>query len=132
MQIVLCLDDRNGIQFNKRRLSSDASLYNRVLENRIGKLWIAPYSAKLFSGKEICIDEKFLEKAEAADTCFVENLDFMNHIEKVTEIKIYRWNRIYPSDIKLPEQALCGWSLIEKTDFPGNSHEMITEEKYVR
>lgn len=130
MHIVICLDDRNGMLFNRRRLSSDKAVCQRIVENITGRLWMNAYSAKLFEGVQVCIDDSFMDLAEQADTCFVENIDVISWFPKAETITIYRWNRHYPSDTKLPDDALKGRSLIGRQDFPGNSHENITEEIY--
>ena len=132
MHIVVCLDDRNGLQFNKRRLSSDQAVCQRVLAQHSGRLMMNSYSAKLFAGEELCVDDAFLQYAAPVDTCFVENLDFMEFLPEIVSITVYRWNRKYPSDVKLPQTLLDGLKLVEKTDFTGNSHEMITQERYVK
>ncbi len=132
MHIILCLDDRNGMLFNRRRLSSDRVVCQRVAENAQGKLWMNSYSAKLFADHEICIDEDFLQKADLGDSCFVESPDFVEKAENIESITVYRWNRAYPSDKKIPADVLAQWHLSASTDFPGNSHETITEEKYTR
>lgn len=132
MHVVLCLDDRNGMLFNARRLSSDAAVCRRVCENHSGRLWVNHYSAKLFSNMDVCVDDAFLQKAEQTDTCFVENLDFTEWLPRVLSITIYRWNRHYPSDVKLPQSLLEDFRLTQTKEFAGNSHEMITEEQYIR
>lgn len=132
MHVVICLDDRNGIQFNRRRLSSDAAVCCRVVSQCTGRLMMNSSSAKLFSGFDVCIDDDFLSKALPDDTCFVEDIAFLTYMQQVDKITVYRWNRHYPSDIKLPEALLAEWKLTEKSDFPGNSHEIITEERYIR
>lgn len=45
------------------------------------------------------------------------------------ELVLYRWNRSYPGDVTFP-WPLTGWKLVETADFPGTSHEKITEEVY--
>lgn len=130
MHIVICLDDRNGILFNKRRLSSDRTVSARILETAAGRLWMSPDSAKLFPDAQLCTAENFLDQAGAGDTCFAESLDFLNCMDKAESVTVYRWNRAYPSDTKLPTEILARWTLIRSTDFPGNSHENITEERY--
>lgn len=132
MQIVMCLDDRNGIAFNGRRLSSDCIVCQRIIETKTGKIWMNSKSAKLFAEYSICVDEDFLNCADQSDTCFVEDLDFLSQLSRVTTITVYRWNRHYPSDVKLPSSVLDDWTLIASNDFRGNSHDMITEEKYVK
>ena len=82
MNIIICLDDKNGIQFNRRRQSRDQVVCNRVLELSQGStLWMNAYSAKLFpADKVIAYAEKkvmklaryFEEDAEALVTFSVE------------------------------------------------------------
>ena len=48
MHMVICLDDRNGMLFNGRRLSSDKAVCSRIREKAQGRLWMNAYSAKLF------------------------------------------------------------------------------------
>ena len=60
MHIVICLDDRNGMLFNGRRLSSDKIVCHRILDNVQGRLWMNACSAKLFEGEQICVDTSFL------------------------------------------------------------------------
>lgn len=50
----------------------------------------------------------------------------------VDEVYLYKWNRKYPSDVKFPKDMLNDFKLEGSTDFEGNSHEKITEERYVR
>ncbi len=132
MHIVICLDERNGISFNKRRLSSDQVVCQRVFAQHSGRLMMSSYSAMLFAQMDIYADDAFLRNAAVDDTCFVENLEFTEYLPEVLSITVYRWNRHYPSDLKFPRSLLDEWSLKQKTDFAGNSHETITEERYVK
>ena len=132
MHIVVCLDDRNGMQFNHRRLSSDQAVCQRLFAQHSGRLMMNSTSAKLFAGMDIIADDAFLRNATAADTCFVEDLEFVDYLPKISKITVYRWNRHYPSDVKFPQQVLAEWCLEATEDFAGNSHDHITEERYVR
>lgn len=131
MNIIMCLDDRNGLTFNGRRLSTDRLVYQQITKTAAGNLWMNQKSAELFNNFSVCTDVDFLNRAEFSDSCFVEDLAFIEHMDKVRLITIYRWNRRYPSDVRLPENLLTGWKCISTFDFAGNSHETITEEKYV-
>ena len=134
MRIIVCLDERDGMLFNKRRQSSDMTVCRQILEQAAGAgLRMNPYSAKLFSDldPQIAGSDDFLEKAEDA-WCFVENADITPYISQITAITIYRWNRRYPSDVKFPIHLFADrWKLTGSRDFPGNSHETITREDYV-
>lgn len=131
MHIIICLDDRNGVSFNKRRLSSDCAVSQRIMHNTEGTIWMCKNSAKLFPEYPICAEDDFLNRANDSDTCFVENLDFLRHLSRVHMITVYRWNRHYPSDVRLPADILANCKLLDVNEFPGNSHEKITEERYI-
>ena len=131
MHVKICLDDHGGLSFNGRRLSSDRTVCQRILDTAEGKLWMDSKSAKLFEGNSVCADENFLNKAGQDDSCFVESLEFILQLSRVVSITIYRWNRHYPSDTKLPEDLLSNWRCVSRLDFSGNSHDVITEERYV-
>ena len=132
MHIVLCLDDKNGLLFNHRRISFDRAVCSRIYERHSGKLMMTHYSVKIFPDMEVVADDLFLHNAETGDTCFVEDLAFVDYLTSVESITVYRWNRQYPSDTRLPQQLLEEWKKIQTTDFAGSSHEIITEEVYVR
>lgn len=133
MTLILCLDDKNGMLFNNRRQSADRVLC-RHIEQKIGngKLFVTPYSAKLFSADKVTVAENPLDLAGTDDCCFIENLEVTPYLEKADKLLIYRWNRTYPSDVTFPAQALAGWTRIEIEEFPGNSHDRITVEVYAR
>ena len=89
---------------------------------------------KLFeeeSSENLYVDEKFLEKAEEEDFCFVEGENLAGYEGKITEIVLYKWNRDYPADVFF-EVDLSKWRLEERKDYSGYSHEKITKEIYNR
>ena len=137
MIIMICLDDRGGMLFNKRRQSQDVLLRQQILtETAGGRLWMNSYSAKQFaeeSAANIVVDEAFMDKARPGDFCFIENVAPSAYEDKIEKIILYRWNRTYTGDlyfdIPLEEH---GWKLIETDDFAGRSHEKITKEVYER
>lgn len=131
MNIILCLDDKNGILFNKRRQSRDRVLCERVLELSAGsRLLMNEYSAKIFPEGNIIVDENFLENAQVGDYCFIENADFLRYTEKIEDVIIYRWNRVYPSDVKIDASFFSGREAVSTEDFEGSSHDKITEVIY--
>ena len=136
MIVIVALDDRGGMMFNHRRQSMDKSLRERILNMTIGKkLWMNSYTEKQFSENscrpQIKVSENFLLEAGPGEYCFVENTPLTNYIQKLEKIIVYRWNRVYPGDVKF-DVPLDGWKLDSTTDFHGNSHEKITEEVYTR
>ena len=133
MYIIACLDNRNGMLFAGRRQSTDRALRKRVLE--LAKdvcLWMNAYSAKQFEEEaQISVDADFLSRASSGDYCFVENTDIAPYYKKIEGVILYRWNRDYPSDTKFPVALFeSNWIRVSRADFPGCSHETITEEIY--
>lgn len=143
MHIIVCLDDQNGMLFNRRRQSRDravtADIIKMVQSTSGAKLWMTEYSAPLFAtaGQEtgtpidIRIDNEMLSRAGEADYCLVENLPLQGCEGAVRSVTAYRWNRRYPSDVRL-DVDLAAWQRVDSTDFPGYSHERITKETYLR
>ena len=135
MKLIVCLDDRNGMLFNKRRQSADRILCQRILELAGERfLWMNGYSRKLFdeTPESIRVDDRFLELAGENDYCFVENVDVTPHIKRADAIVLFRWNRVYPADVYFPIDLIAkGWKKQDSIDFAGSSHEKITQEVYV-
>ena len=135
MHIIICLDDDNGMLFHDRRQSQDAKLRADVLE-RLGEqeLWMNAYSARQFAdagNARIHVSEGFLEEAGENDFCFVENQPLLPYEPRIQEVICYRWNRRYPSDVKL-DLSLEGWKTAEESELAGKSHERITRTVYRR
>ena len=129
MTLYICLDDRNGLQFNKRRQSRDAAVLEDIRSQLTGKLLIEAFSEKLIREAEI----PYVLSPETADDYFAEDIPAQEVLEKTSRLVIYRWNRHYPSDIRWePDLAAMGFTLKETTEFPGTSHEKITREVYER
>ncbi len=135
MIVMLCVDDKNGMLFNRRRQSKDRVLQQHVLALAGSRrLFMSPYSRKQFTdtgSAEIIVDEAYLEKAEAGDYCFVEDGDVVSHADRIEKIILFRWNRNYPADTFFTLD-LSGYILEKTEDFAGNSHEKITKEIYRR
>ncbi len=136
MKIFVCLDDSNGMMFNHRRQSRDI----KVIEDMIcsvgdKELMLNRYSKNLFedvgSNMNLFCSDRFLDEASQDMYCFVENEQLCPYEERIQEIIIYRWNRMYPSDMKL-DINLDAWILKETTEFEGNSHKNIMKEVYTK
>lgn len=131
MNIIVCLDDKNGMLFNHRRQSMDQAVRQRILSITAGKtLWMNGYTAKQFTepAGQIAVAEDFLSCAENDDFCFLEKDHVDPYQDKIQKIVVYRWNRVYPADTFFPAGYLT--QRISTFEFPGNSHEKITEEVY--
>ena len=135
MIAIVCLDDRKGMLFNRRRQSKDRAVVEKLLEMTKGsRLWIHPFSEKLFAenrAEHIVSDECFLEKADRGEYCFVENCGLAEAGERLEKIIVFWWNRSYPSDLRL-DLCLEDWKRTETEEFAGYSHEKITREVYER
>ena len=130
MIIAVCADDALGLQFNHRRQSKDAALRQRLLELAGGKLRVSPATAKQFDpGDTVSAGEDYLTAAQEGDWCFCEDTAYLDSAEKIEKIVLFRWNRRYPADVyfTFPGQ----WRKVSTEDFPGTSHETITQEVYI-
>ncbi len=133
MIVILCLDDRNGMMFNNRRQSRDRAVAADIIRLVDGeKLFMNEYSSGFFSEKtaNMLIDEDFLSR-EDKGFYFVENNSLKNFAKKINKVIVYRWNRVYPSDLKL-ELPINQWKKTIDAEFAGNSHDKITREVYTR
>ena len=135
MIVIVCLDDKKGMMFNYRRQSRDQAVTDRIQKICTGKkLWMNPYSDQLYGsleGTDIVVENDFLSLAGSGEICLVESDRLMPFIEEIEQVIIYRWNRTYPADV-YPDLDLSQWERRERHEFPGTSHEKITEEIYKR
>lgn len=137
MILIACVDDKLGMLFNRRRQSQDRILRERILQLTDGKtLWMNEYSRKQFGDAEIPqirVSETFLQEAGEGDYCFLETVDPAPYEASIEQIVLYKWNRVYPADVhfSIPLQE-HGWKIVQTTDFPGSSHDKITEEVYTK
>jgi len=131
--VAICLDDKNGVSFNRRRQSRDRAQQEDLLKLCGGSLRIAPYSLPLFdwAAQQVHSSEDFLEQAQTGAYCFVEDRALKPFESKVEALVLYRWNRSYPSD-RTFDLDLGEFQLTETVEFPGTSHEVITREVYQR
>lgn len=134
MIVAVCVDNKGGMLFNRRRVSRDQAQQQDLIALCGEKpLWISSFSEKLFSwaAEQIRVDDRFLEIGESGETCFVEDQPLKGLEGRIEKIILYRWNRTYPSDMKL-DLDFSGFEMIEQIEFPGASHDTITREIYVR
>ena len=129
MHLYICLDDRNGLQFNHRRQSRDSAVLEDLRSQLRGSLLIDPFSEKLIREAEI----PYVLPPETAADFFAENVPTEEILAQTTKLVVYRWNRHYPADIRWePDLISRGFRLEETSEFPGKSHEKITREVYVK
>ena len=133
MIIDVCIDDRGGMLFNRRRQSQDRLLRQDLLRETAGRpLWMNAYTAGQFDHipENIRVAEDFPARAGEGEFCFFENVNPAPWLEKAEKIILYHWNRHYPADRWFP-QPLPGWTVQRTEDFAGASHESITKEVLV-
>ena len=134
MKLIVCVDDRMGVMFNKRRQSKDAKVREDILSmlEEGKKLFVSPYTAKQFLPEEqekLQVSETFLFDATEEDSCFIEDSDVFELGDKINHIILYRWNRHYPSD-RYFTLDLSNYELVSSIDFVGNSHPEMLKEEY--
>lgn len=129
MQVIITVENRNGMLFNHRRVSRDQKVSERILAYcKEKKLWMNAYSAKLFeNNSQIRVSETFLEQKDAI--CFVEDQDVTPYLPEIDTIILFHWNRDYPADFFFTVD-LSEWNRIHQEEFAGKSHEKITMEVY--
>lgn len=149
MKVIVCIDDSNGMMFNKRRQTKDSILRKDILTVVAdATIWMNNYSAGQFEEADFVTDissssddcnsslsiaENFLDLAGDKDFAFVENHTLKEYENKINQLIIYKWNRKYPSDFYFDiDISTDTWKQICVTEFAGSSHEKITKEIYVK
>ncbi len=134
MNIIICLDDRGGMTFLKKRQSKDEAVCKDIIKDTENhNLFVTEYSKKLFPENTVTVSANPMIFASEGDYCFIEREDIIPYLHTAESLIIYRWNRLYPADKNFdisPEDF--GLFLKEKTEFSGKSHEKITKEIYTR
>ena len=135
MIVIVCLDEKNGMMFNRRRQSQDRCLRERGIDMTAGKvLRMNQYSAEQFDLESIScaiVGDSFLESAAEGEYCFVENVALAPYEKNIEKLIVFRWNRSYPSDFRFDLVFGDGsWEWIETEEFSGYSHDVITMEVY--
>lgn len=135
MTLYFCLDDRNGMRFNNRRQSRDAAVLEDIRSRMTKDLLVDPMSQRMMERAQIpylVMPPELPEDLEGLHY-FVEERAVGEWVSLASTVVLYRWNRHYPADqfFDIDLNAL-GFSLVETVDFPGNSHENITREVYVK
>ncbi|MBR5280349.1 MAG: hypothetical protein IKU26_05225 [Clostridia bacterium] len=130
--MIVCLDNQNGMLFNRRRQSRDRAVIADILQDTANStIYISDFSRDIFPEAAVCTSCP--ENAQEDAVYFVEDRSLKPALPYITKITVYRWNRDYPGDFYLDIDPLeAGFRLQTQTDFPGHSHETITKEVYVR
>lgn len=128
MTVYVCLDDKNGMLFNRRRQSRDGAVLEDIRASVPGILTVDSFSEKLITAAGIpCA----VGEPGPGVHFFAENRAPSELLPVTQRLVIYRWNRVYPADLRF-DGDLSGFALESTGAFPGTSHEKITKEVYVR
>ncbi len=135
VRCIICLDEKNGMMFNKRRLSQDIVIVKDVLEYE-SPIMMNSYSYKIFAqediNKQILVQEG-LPILNEDYFQWIEDVDLKDYEIKISELIVYYWNRMYPSDLKCHiDFSDDKWEVISEIELNGNSHEKITKRVYKR
>ncbi len=132
MNVIICLDDNNGMLFNNRRQSRDKNLIADVFDNLQGeRLNITPFSSKLFAELESAVNVCDGLSVGQGQWFFCENVDLTCCEADIEKIIVYKWNRAYPCDFTC-QLDFSKFMLVSESDFEGNSHPVITKLIYVK
>ncbi|MEG0367089.1 MAG: hypothetical protein RR585_09655 [Coprobacillus sp.] len=136
MKIIVCLDERNGMMFNHRRLSQDVMVRRDILKNMNGrKLFMNNYSYQMFKDDEF-IKNIYIEENMPLlndEYQFIEDKPLIHYAHDIQQIVIYYWNRRYPSDVQFDIDINDGnWRLLLDDEIVGNSHDKITKRIFER
>lgn len=133
MKAFVCVDDGFGMAFLGKRLSRDSRVCEDiVLTAAEDTVYMSPQTKKLFPDFEGAkISDLTDEILSSSDYYFFETVSPSPYLDYIEEIVLYRWNRRYPSDLKLgflPTDS--GYARVSVTEFVGTSHDCITKEVY--
>ncbi len=135
MKVFVCIDDRGGVMFAKRRQSQDTVLREYILDFTKGsKLFLSEYTAKQFEKHEASnkvVDNALFDVASGEDFCFAEEMALSPHVSKIDTLYMCKWNRDYPSDKKF-DLDMNGFIRNSSVDIKGKSHEKITIEEWIK
>ena len=131
MKVIVCLDQNGGMLFNRRRQSRDARVFEDILRYA-DSVTASPFSEKLLSAYEVphTVSE-VLASGLNSGYCFIEDIPLLPLKDRITEIIVYRWDKIYPADVTL-DLPLAEFKLLSTEELLGNSHQTIQKETYVK
>ena len=134
MKLIVCLDDKNGMLFMKKRQSRDRLLIEDIGKCTAGEtVLMESYSLPLFDGSGIpCrASDTPLTDAIPGGVFFNERFRVSSEKDRIDTVILYRWNRHYPGDFFF-DLDLSDYTRESVYEFPGSSHDKITREIYRR
>lgn len=148
MKIIICVDENLGYSFNKRRQSRDKTMREHmlgVLRKENAGLFVNAYTAKslesdgLLTEAVTVVDEAggpedafIMAAEEVGGWAFVENTDITGYLDRIDEMIVYHWNRLYLSDLSIPESFMKSFRTVTKELFRGTSHDSMHYTRMVK
>ena len=131
--VAVVLDDNGGMMIFGKRQSRDRVMIADFV-SAIGDkpIFVSPFSKIIFEPHESVnfVENPFLESVDGG-ACFIENFALTPYIDMIETLIVYRWNTLYPSDVRFDiDIEKSGFTLVSTYDFEGSSHERITKEIY--
>lgn len=127
--VVVCVDKNGGQTRLGRRLASD-----RAVRSRIASL-PQPVCVDEYTATQFTEDEDRSRLSVVSDpaaikegTAFLERQDIPDDADTIL---VFRWDKRYPADRYLAFR-FRGWRKARKEDFPGDAHDKVTLETWVR
>ena len=136
MKLIICIDDRRGMTFFRRRQSRDIRVTEDIIRDLgASTLFVSPYSSKLFAeldaSTKIAADPIAAARGKEGAVVFLEDTPTPSDLSEIDTVVLYLWGKTYPAD-KFFDADLSGYRLRSRACFVGNSHEQITKETYVK
>ena len=102
LTVAVVLDEKEGMMiFGKRQSRDRVLIADFVSSCREKPIFISGFSRVIFEphGNVNIVDNPFLDSTDGA-ACFIENYAISHYIDIIDELIVYRWNELYPSDVK--------------------------------
>lgn len=132
MHLIFCIDDKNNLNFNHRRVSKDEVVMREITNIAApSTIYIRKGTAKMFDDYWIPyhIWDNNWDSLGKEDFLFLESLPFPPSQTPET-IHLFKWNRQYPDGEKMPEGYLEGYEQESEKRFKGKSHPEIILETF--
>ena len=131
--VAVVLDENEGMLLFGKRQSRDRVLIGEFVDfAKDAPIYVSEFSKKLFESYEnVTFCHNPLIEAPDGAFCFIENFLLSNYLDIIDTLIIYRWNRLYHSDVTFDvDVTKAGYKLESVIEYQGSSHDRITKEIY--
>lgn len=131
--VAVVLDDNEGMLLFGKRQSRDRVMIAEFVESAgSSPIYVSDFSKILFESYDsVTMCKNPLEEAPDGAVCFIENYSLSPYLDIIDTLIIYRWNRLYHSDVKFDVNVKnAGYKLVSTAEYVGSSHDKITKEIY--